>query len=130
MIENKNPQQALAFMQSHPESVLVDVRTKMEYFFVGHPVGAVLIPWKDGVPMRLNATFTEQMKAVVNGKNTPVLLLCRSGHRSLVAAKHLEEMGYQNLINIVQGFEGDLDENKHRGNLGGWRFHDLPWQQG
>jgi rhodanese-related sulfurtransferase len=47
----------------------------------------------------------------------------------LDAAKALEEAGYQLLINIVDGFEGALDEHKHRGNLGGWRFQGLPWEQ-
>jgi len=56
-------------------------------------------------------------------------LLCRSGQRSLDAAKALENAGYQHLINIVDGFEGSLDANKHRGNLGGWRFVGLPWEQ-
>jgi rhodanese-related sulfurtransferase len=55
--------------------------------------------------------------------------LCRSGVRSVDAAKALEANGYQHLINILDGFEGPLDENKHRGTVGGWRFLGLPWQQ-
>lgn len=129
MIENKNPQQAWDFMQTHPEAVLVDVRTKMEYAFVGHPVDAVHIPWKDGPEMQLNPAFTEQVRTTINELNTPVLLLCRSGQRSMAAAKQLQQVGYKQLINIDEGFEGNLDENKHRGKLGGWRFHNLPWQQ-
>jgi len=58
-----------------------------------------------------------------------VLLLCRSGVRSVDAAKALEAAGYQHLVNILEGFEGPLDEHKHRGTLGGWRFHGLPWEQ-
>ncbi len=79
--------------------------------------------------MQLNPAFTEQVLTTISDLKTPVLLLCRSGQRSMAAAKHLYEAGFTQLINIDQGFEGGLDANKHRGNLGGWRFHNLPWQQ-
>ncbi len=129
MIENKNPQQAWDFMQTHPDAVLVDVRSQMEYAFVGHPVDALHIPWKEGPDMQLNPAFTEQVLTTINDLNTPILLLCRSGQRSMAAAKQLQQAGYQQLINIDQGFEGSLDENQHRNKLSGWRFHNLPWQQ-
>ena len=79
--------------------------------------------------MQSNPDFIEQVKQVATDKSAPVLLLCRSGQRSLAAAKALEQEGYQHLVNIVDGFEGPLDDNKHRGNLGGWRYEGLPWEQ-
>lgn len=79
--------------------------------------------------MRLNDDFVAQVQSHVADQSIPVLLLCRSGVRSVDAAKALEAAGYQKLINILQGFEGALDANKHRGNIDGWRFHGLPWQQ-
>jgi len=129
MIENLNPQQAWDFLQSHSNAVLIDVRTKMEHLFVGHPPNAIHIAWKEAPDWQLNSNFIMQVRQVVSNPNTPILLLCRSGQRSLEAAALLEQSGYTTLINIAEGFEGVLDEHKQRGNLNGWRFADLPWQQ-
>jgi len=65
----------------------------------------------------------------VPDKNAPILYCGRSGQRSLDAAKALENAGFTRLVNIVEGFEGPLDQHNHRGNLGGWRFNGLPWEQ-
>jgi rhodanese-related sulfurtransferase len=129
MIENLNPLQAWDLLQLNSDAVLVDVRTKVEHAFVGHPPGAIHIAWKEAPDWQINSKFVAEVKKVVPDYNAPVLLLCRSGQRSLDAAKALEEAGFQHLINIVDGFEGPLDQHKHRGNLGGWRFNGLPWAQ-
>ena len=129
MIENLDPKQAWHLMQQNPSAVLVDVRTKMEHTFIGHPPGAIHIPWKEFPDWQVNPAFVDEVKKVAADVNAPVLLLCRSGQRSLDAAKVLEASGYRHLINITEGFEGPLDDHKHRGNLGGWRFHGLPWEQ-
>ena len=129
MIENLSPQQAWDLLQQNTSAILVDVRTQMEHAYVGHPIGAVLIPWKEAPSWEINQNFVDDVKKIAPNTNTPILLLCRSGQRSLSAAKALEESGYSHLINIVDGFEGPLDANQHRGNVGGWRFCGLPWQQ-
>ena len=129
MIENLTPQQAWDLMQQNTDAVLVDVRTKVEHAFVGHPIDAVHIAWKEAPDWQVNTQFVTDVKKHVPDRNAPVLLLCRSGQRSVDAAKALEEAGYQRLINIVDGFEGSLDSLNHRGNLGGWRFNGLPWVQ-
>lgn len=129
MIENLDPKQSRALLQENSAAVMVDVRTAIEYSFVGHPPGAIHIAWKEFPGMSLNEQFVAQVEETVTDKNSPVLLLCRSGVRSVAAAKALEEAGYQRLINIVEGFEGALDDEKHRGNIDGWRFHGLPWVQ-
>lgn len=129
MIENLNPEQSFAFMQQNPEAVLIDVRTKVEYNFVGHPLNAIHIAWKEAPDWQVNLDFMTEVEKIIVNKQTPLLLMCRSGQRSLAAAEALKTAGYQHLINIVEGFEGDLDGNKHRGNLGGWRFRGLPWEQ-
>ncbi|MBS3964748.1 MAG: rhodanese-like domain-containing protein [Methylomonas sp.] len=129
MIENLDPKQAFALLQNNPAAVLIDVRTAIEHSFVGHPPNAVHVAWKEFPGMQLNASFVEQVKHHAPDTTAPILLLCRSGVRSIDAAKALEAAGYQHLVNIVEGFEGPLDPNKHRGTLGGWRFHGLPWQQ-
>jgi rhodanese-related sulfurtransferase len=129
MIENLPPQQAWSFIQQNDRAILVDVRTQMEYAYVGHPLGAVHIPWKEAPNWEINQNFVSDVSKIVPNHETPILLLCRSGQRSLAAARVLEEAGYEHLVNIVDGFEGPLDQNKHRGNMGGWRFCRLPWEQ-
>ncbi len=108
---------------------MIDVRTTIEHSFVGHPEEAILIAWKEFPGMKLNQQFVQQVEEKVIDKSIPILLLCRSGVRSLAAAKVLEKVGYQHLINIAEGFEGDLDENQHRSNINGWRYWGLPWIQ-
>jgi rhodanese-related sulfurtransferase len=129
MIENLTPQQAWELLQQNASAILVDVRTQMEHAYVGHPIGAVHIPWKEAPGWEINPNFVADVKKLVPNNDAPILLLCRSGQRSLSAAKALEDAGYQRLVNIIDGFEGSLDSNNHRGLLGGWRFCGLPWQQ-
>jgi len=128
MIENLNPQQAWDFIQQNTNAMLIDVRTKAEYTDIGHPIGAIHIAWQEQFGAPVNPNFITEVSKTVPEPSTPILLLCRSGQRSLSAAKALEQVGYQTLINIVNGFEGDPDSNQQRGNLNGWRFHGLPWQ--
>ena len=110
------------------QAVLVDVRTDAEREWVGVVPGAVAVAWKQWPGMALNPDFDAALKAAVPaGKK--VVLLCRSGVRSIAAACRATELGFQ-AYNILQGFEGDADGAGHRGNSGGWRFNGLPWTQG
>lgn len=129
MIENLNPQQSWAFLQENPAAIMIDVRTAIEHAFIGHPPSARHLAWKEFPTMQNNEQFVEQVSDISADKNLPLLLLCRSGVRSVAAANALELAGYQHLINITEGFEGALDGNQHRGNIDGWRFHGLPWIQ-
>jgi rhodanese-related sulfurtransferase len=129
MIENLDPKQSWAFFQENSTAIMVDVRTAIEHSFVGRPPEAIHIAWKEFPGMQTNETFVAQVEEKVSSKNVPILLLCRSGVRSVAAAKALEEKGFERLINIVEGFEGALDDEMHRGNIDGWRFHGLPWVQ-
>jgi rhodanese-related sulfurtransferase len=128
MIENLPPEQAWDLLQQNTNAVLIDVRTKAEYTDIGHPIGAIQIAWQEQFGAPVNPNFITEVSKTVPESSTPILLLCRSGQRSLSAAKALEQAGYQTLINIVNGFEGDLDSNQQRGNINGWRFQGLPWQ--
>ena len=110
------------------DAVLVDVRTNAELAWVGYVPGAPVVAWKHWPGMVANPHFDAQIKAAVPaGKK--VLLLCRSGIRSIAAAQRATELGLQ-AYNILEGFEGDPDADGQRGHRGGWRFHGLPWQQG
>lgn len=128
-VKRMNPSEAWNYMSEHPDGVLLDVRTKIEFSFVGHPVNATHVAWKEAPAWSVNPNFVDEVRTRVPDVNTPVLLLCRSGQRSMEAALALENAGYTDLTNVEEGFEGPLDERKHRGNLGGWRFHNLPWEQ-
>jgi len=130
MIENLDPKQSWALIQENTTAVMVDVRTSIEHSFVGRPPNSLHIAWKEFPGMQLNESFVAQVEEKVIDKTVPILLLCRSGVRSVAAAKALEAAGFERLINIVEGFEGALDDDKHRGNIDGWRFHGLPWVQG
>lgn len=121
------PQLACQWWQQG-DAVLVDVRSDAEREWVGFVPGAVPLAWKQWPGMAMNGGFDEGIKsAVPTGKK--VVLLCRSGVRSIAAAKRATELGLE-AYNILEGFEGDADEQGHRGRKGGWRFHGLPWRQG
>ncbi|PKO88556.1 MAG: MBL fold metallo-hydrolase [Betaproteobacteria bacterium HGW-Betaproteobacteria-12] len=121
------PQLAYAWWQAG-EAVLVDVRTDAEREWVGFIPGAVALAWKQWPAMTIDAAFGERLRHVVPaGKK--VLMLCRSGVRSVAAAQRATELGFA-AYNIVDGFEGAPDTHAHRGNLGGWRHLGLPWRQG
>lgn len=122
-----SPQLALRWWQSG-HAMLVDVRTDAEREWVGFVPGALALAYKQWPGMALNPQFDEALlQAVPSGQN--VLLLCRSGVRSVAAAKRATQLGLQ-AYNILQGFEGDADAQGHRGQLGGWRWAGLPWAQG
>ena len=136
-VKTISPQEAWEIMQKEPRTVMIDVRSDMEFLFVGHPVGAIHIPWIDYPDWRLNPDFvTEVRKLVLGGvcyekpnSGVPILLICRSGKRSLEAGNLLVKEGFCDVYNVAEGFEGELDEKHHRSTQGGWRFHGLPWEQ-
>ena len=132
-----SPQEAIKLIEDEPKSLLIDVRSHMEFLFIGHPVGALHIPWIDEPDWNINPNFTREVRQLLLGglphdgkhEQVPVLLICRSGKRSLEAGELLIREGFVNVYNIDEGFEGELDDDHHRSTLGGWRFHGLPWEQ-
>jgi rhodanese-related sulfurtransferase len=62
-------------------------------------------------------------------KNRPVVLICRSGKRTVDAGLALEAAGFSEVVNVLEGFEGDLDDSDQRGKINGWRHAGLPWEQ-
>lgn len=109
------------------EAVLVDVRSDAEREWVGYVPGAVPLAWKQWPGMALNEGFDQGLRAAAP-PGVKALLLCRSGVRSIAAAKRATELGIE-AYNILEGFEGDADAEGHRGRRGGWRFRGLPWRQ-
>lgn len=109
------------------QAVLVDVRTDAEREWVGFVPGAVPLAWKQWPGMALNPGFDIGVQAAV-ADGRKLLLLCRSGVRSVAAAKRASELGLE-AYNILEGFEGDPDGQAQRGHIGGWRRQGLPWRQ-
>ncbi|MET0312026.1 MAG: rhodanese-like domain-containing protein [Burkholderiaceae bacterium] len=120
------PETANAWLQSG-EAVLVDVRSDAEREWVGFVPGGVPIAWKQWPGMAMNPGFDEAIRAAVP-QGRKVVLLCRSGVRSVAAARRATELGIE-AYNILEGFEGDADAQGHRGRKGGWRLRGLPWKQ-
>ncbi len=115
-------------MLQRGEAVLVDVRTDAEREWVGFVPGAVAVAWKQWPGMTMNDQFDAELRAAVPTGQT-VVLLCRSGVRSIAAAKRATELGLK-AYNVLEGFEGDPDTHAHRSTRGGWRKRGLPWRQG
>ena len=137
MIEKVSSPEAHNILQKSIEVVLIDVRSSMEYEYVGHPVGSIHVPIKEPPEWEILPNFIDSVKSELMKKfpdtndlfSIQILLICRSGRRSGEAALLLESEGYKNTINIVDGFEGDKDMNGRRNVINGWRFHNLPWEQ-
>lgn len=128
------PEEAWELLSDRPEAVLVDVRTDAEWRFVGVPDlsslqrDAVFIEWNSTDGKR-NETFVDDLVAAgVTPADRPVVFLCRSGNRSIGAAEAATAAGIAPSYNVLDGFEGDLDEERHRGRSG-WKAVGLPWMQ-
>jgi rhodanese-related sulfurtransferase len=135
MIENVPPAKAWAALQSDPQAQLVDVRTDVEWAFVGLPdLGAigkqpVLVPWQVFPAMEVHPGFVGDLKKAGLIPEQPIYFLCRSGVRSLAAAQAMQAAGYPKVYNVADGFEGPVDEDGHRGQAAGWKAEGLPWRQ-
>jgi rhodanese-related sulfurtransferase len=121
------PAEAHALMQAGAK--LVDVRTKPELLYVGKIPGSVALEWQTYPGNRPNPEFLGELAATV-GKDQAVMFLCRSGARSHAAAEAATQAGWRECYNVLEGFEGDKDEQQHRNTVGGWRKSGLPWIQG
>jgi rhodanese-related sulfurtransferase len=135
------PEEAWKMLNDDPQAVLVDCRTDAEWRFVGVPdltgLGRDVIyvewnrtdgNWNEGFVDDLVAAGVEPGVGPDASSGRPVVFLCRSGNRSIGAAEAATEAGIAPSYNILDGFEGDLGENKHRGATG-WKAVGLPWKQ-
>ena len=131
MVAEVNPKQAWNILREKPSAILLDVRSKVEFDYVGHPVDAVHVPLQEAPDWQTDPDFVQKVieRLGESNRDITILTICRSGKRSMLAAQLLGAQGYKHTSNIAEGFEGDLDENRHRGNVNGWRYHGLPWEQ-
>jgi len=127
-MKHLKPKDAAQFLHDNPQAVFIDCRSEMEYLFVGHPVGSHHVAWNDGPDWEINPHFVGQVRKIAS-MNRPVLLICRSGQRSISAGQALEQAGFTDVTNVLDGFEGPLDDDHHRNSVSGWRTEGLPWEQ-
>jgi rhodanese-related sulfurtransferase len=130
---------AYSILEEDQSAVLVDVRTKAEWTYVGAPdlsgVGkeTIFVEWQEFPSMRVAPDFAQRLLGILRARGvsatTPVLFLCRSGVRSRAAAIALTEAGQARCYNIAEGFEGPLDDKRKRGSASGWKAGGLPWAQ-
>lgn len=130
-----DPTQAFEMLKADKKAVLVDVRTKAEWKFVGYPdirsleKEVLMIEWREFPEMQKNPNFIQVLSSKILDKDTSIFFLCRTGGRSQEAAIEMTRLGYSNCYNIAYGFEGDLDPKGHRGIVSGWKASKLPWRQ-
>jgi len=122
------PAEAHQVLQQDQSVQLVDVRSQAEWDWVGRIPGAVEIELRFYPGMQPNTHFLDELVRKID-KTKPVFFICRSGVRSNVATSMVSEIGFTEAYNILEGFEGDKDENGHRGNVSGWKAAGLPWMQ-
>ncbi|MDB5975718.1 MAG: hypothetical protein JWR07_2478 [Nevskia sp.] len=122
------PRQAWALVSSGA-ATLLDVRSAEERKFVGQVSDSQHVAWATGTSLTRNPRFAREVEAKFKDKNAVLLLLCRSGKRSAAAAEVLAKAGYTNAFNVLEGFEGEIDQQQQRGKADGWRHHGLPWIQ-
>jgi rhodanese-related sulfurtransferase len=138
-MKHLSPQEALAWLQTETERrqaagqeppLFVDVRMEIESLYVGRPPGVENIPWYEYPDLTPDpARFAAAVQAEAGSKERPVLLICRSGKRTLDAGQALEAAGFTEVAHVVHGFEGDLNDSFKRSSLNGWRHDGLPWEQ-
>jgi sulfur dioxygenase len=120
-----SPQLAYEWWQSG-DAVLLDIRTNAELESVGFVPGALHVVWTRDPGTQQTEAFDQEVKAAVP-EGRKALFLCRSGARSIAAAKRATELGIES-YNVLEGFEGHPDESGQRSRRNGWKFHGLPWR--
>jgi len=129
------PATAWKILNENKDAVLIDVRTRAEWNYVGLPELAsigkkpALLEWQVFPSMQQNPEFVSALGNAIPDKDAPLLFLCRSGARSAAAAKAMTAAGYSTCFNVADGFEGPLDSRGMRGQAGGWKATGLPWRQ-
>jgi len=140
-------QEAHQKLQSSPDAVFfLDARTQAEVMFVGVPAGLdAHVPYlladfdyfdaKAGrYALTPNPRFAQdvaqRLAAKGMGKDSEIVVICRSGDRSARAVNDLAKLGYTRVYTVIDGFEGDLAKegpDKGHRSINGWKNAKLPW---
>lgn len=128
------PKQAWEMLMNDDKSFLIDVRTILECHYVGQPYlnkfanKLITLEWRQAPNMELNENFGKLISKVIPNKESKLIFLCSRGGRSMEAAKYMTDAGYE-CYNILHGFDGDIDNQGHRGATNGWKADKLAWRQ-
>lgn len=95
--ENLDTKSFYEILQKDKSVLLLDVRTPAEYKEDGHIPGSVLIPIQ---------VLPQYLKEIEKFKDKKVLVYCRSGNRSAVASRFLEQNGFKQVYNLKEGIIG------------------------
>ena len=133
-MKHLEPRAAWQEIQNTPNALFIDVRMEIESLYVGRPPGVENIPWYEypdlhSDPVQFAQAVEREAGDGADAKALPIYLICRSGKRSVDAGLALEKAGFTDVVNVLHGFEGDLDDGFHRSTQNGWRFDGLPWEQ-
>ena len=124
------PLDAWSLLQAQKDALFLDVRMEIESLYVGRPPGVHNIPWYEYPELIPHPQiFVAAVEREALRKDRPIVLICRSGQRTVHAGQALEAAGFSDVVNVLHGFEGDLDANFKRSTLNGWRRDGLPWEQ-
>lgn len=127
--EDLTPEEAYNFLVQNEKAVIVDVRSQAEYAFVGHPPRAYNLPmmfWDSGsYSFKPNPNFKKELGATF-ATDIPVIFICLGGGRSAKAAEAAVSLGFTEVYNVVEGFEGEEDSEGHR-SVNGWKNSNLPY---
>lgn len=134
IVPDASASETYSALQSDPTARLVDVRTRAEWAYVGLPdlgtaADPILVEWQTFPTMQVDARFGEALERACPDRETALYFLCRSGVRSLAAAREMRARGYTRVFNVKDGFEGPPDASGHRGTVAGWKASGLPWRQ-
>lgn len=132
-VTDATPSEAFDALSHNAEARLVDVRTRAEWNFTGLPAveasEVITIEWQTFPTMQVAADFGSHLEAAAPDKSVPLYFICRSGARSMAAARLAASLGYQTCFNVSDGYEGPPDKDGHRGTVAGWKAAGLPWRQ-
>ncbi|HJS85067.1 MAG TPA: rhodanese-like domain-containing protein [Acetobacteraceae bacterium] len=135
MVENVSSAKTWEALRADPMARLVDVRTDVEWASVGIPdtsetgTDPILIPWQVAPSMQVNAAFVEQMRQAGLTSEHKLYFICRSGARSMAAARAAMGAGFAHAYNVADGFEGAPNMLGRRGTVSGWKAEGLPWRR-
>jgi rhodanese-related sulfurtransferase len=139
-IEDVPVEKVWASLKDDEDAVLIDVRTRAEWTFVGLPDLGTLnkrvmtIEWQTFPDNQVDPVFAEKLGGLLDRagveKDAELFFICRSGARSRQAAEAMADAGYTRCHNVKEGFEGPLDSSQKRGQVAGWKAAGLPWRQG
>ncbi len=110
-IQEVMPWDLQAMRQANPDLLVIDIREADEYAS-GHIQGSWLVP-RGILEAACDWGYSDTIAALAQARAKPVVLVCRSGNRTALAAMALQQMGFEQVYSLKTGVRG-------------WNDYDLP----